>query len=35
MTRTLWVLLGAVLLGLGVGLYILFFLPRGMPVSFE
>jgi uncharacterized membrane protein YczE len=27
MTRTLWVLLGAVLLGLGVGLYILFFCP--------
>jgi hypothetical protein len=27
MTRTLWVLLGAVLLRLGVGLYILFFCP--------
>jgi hypothetical protein len=27
MTRTQWLLLGAVLLGLAVGLYILFFCP--------
>jgi len=27
MTRTRWLLLGAVLLGLAVGLYILFFCP--------
>jgi uncharacterized membrane protein YczE len=27
MTRTQWWLLGAVLLGLGVGIYILFFCP--------
>jgi uncharacterized membrane protein YczE len=27
MTRTQWLLVGAVLLGLGVGLYILFFCP--------
>jgi len=27
MTKTQWLLLGAILLGLGVGLYILFFCP--------
>ena len=27
MTKTHWLLLGAILLGLGVGLYILFFCP--------